>query len=160
MKVTRIKAITMFNALGQLERGIDGQPYNLSFEQFELAYEMMARLKDVFEPWQKAREQRMKVMAGGSPVVRTPQGMSIEDEAKMLAFNLEEQKALEEVVRVPGFPKKRLELATDKNKYPPALLINLQGLWVDDLAKKFEAEEDDGEEAEEFDPHPLVQAAE
>jgi len=148
MKVTRLKAMTMFNALGQLERGVDGQPYNLGFDQFELAYVMMARLKDVFEPWQKAREQRMKVMAGGSPVIRTAQGQSIEDPDKMQAFNLEEQKMLEETVKVPGFPKKRLELATDKNKYPPGLLINLQGLWVDNLAAKFETEDDEPDEAE------------
>lgn len=146
MKVTRLKAMMMMNALGQLERGIDGQPYNLGFEQFELAYVMMARFKDIIEPWQKAREQRMKVMAGGSQVVRTAQGMSIEDETKMMAFNLEEQKMLEETVKVPCFPKKRLELATDKNKYPPALLINLQGLWVDNLATKFEVEDDEPDE--------------
>lgn len=157
LKIPRVKAMTMFNALGQLERGIDGQPHNLPFEQFELMYVMMSRFKAVFEPWQKARDQRMKVMAGKNPLKRTEQGMVIDDKETMLAFNFEEQRLMDEVVKVPGFPKKRLELATDKNKYPPLLLINLDGLWVDDVTSKFEVEDDDT--VEPFDPHPDVQAA-
>jgi hypothetical protein len=150
--------MTMFNALGQLERGMDGQPYNLPFEQFELMYVMMARLKEMFEPWQKAREQRMKVMAGKAPLKKTAQGMVIDDNETMLAFGFEEQRMMEEEVRVPGFPKKRLELATDKNKYPPALLVNLQGLWKDDVTAKFEVEDDEPEPRHGI--HDVMQAAE
>lgn len=161
MKVTRLRALQLFQALGQLERGVDGQPYNLDFSQFELAYVMMARFKDVMETWQKAREQRMKVVAAGTPIKKTAVGPAIDDDKKMALFNEQEQTAMEETIRIPRFPKQRLELATDKNKYPPALLINLQGLFVDNLAAKFEVEpdEDEPESAALPDPYPEMQAA-
>lgn len=158
MKVTRLKAIQMFNALGQLERGIDGQPYNLDFSQFELAYVMMARFKETIEAWQKAREQRMKVVAASADIKKVAGVTVIDDEKKMALFNEQEQTAMEEVVRIARFPKQRLELATDKNKYPPGLLISLQGLFVDNVADKFEIEDD--EVAEVLDPRPHMQAAE
>ena len=164
MKVTRLKAIQMFQALGQLERGVDGQPYNLDFSQFELAYVMMARFKETIEAWQKAREQRMKVIAGGTPINKTAAGPVIADDKKMALFNEQEQAAMEEVVRIPRFPKKRLELATDKNKYPPGLLINLQGLFVDNIADKFEVEDEEDKPPAVVEParndRPYVRAAE
>lgn len=152
MKVTRIRAIQLFNSLGQLDRGIDGQPYNLDFEQFELMFVMMRTLKDVVEPWQKAREQRMKVMAGSTPIKRTAIGPEIDDPIKMEKFNSEEQKLIDEVIRI-RMPKKKLDLATDKNKYPPGLLIALQGLWNEPSPDKFELEDEDEDEDDE--PVPL-----
>jgi hypothetical protein len=147
----------MFNSLGQLDRGSDGNPYNLDFPQFELIFLMMARFKDVIEPWQKAREQRMKVIAGRTPIKRAAMGNEIEDPEKQAKFLEEEQRQMDEVIFIPRFPKKKLELALDKNKYSPRLLIDLQGLWVEPAFDKFEIEEDDSEVV---DPHPHMQAAE
>jgi hypothetical protein len=146
MKITRLRAVQMFNALGRLDKRMDGSPYDIDFDEFILAWRMMEILRTEIEPFQKAREARMKVIAAGTPLKRDQFGQQvIDDPDKQGRFLDEEAELLDATIRL-RFPKRKLNLATDRNKYPPGMLMELRGAWQEPDPNKFPLEDDDSDD--------------
>lgn len=145
MRTTRLKAITTCNALTMLERGADGKPYDLTCETYILMFVMLRSLKETLEPWQKARETRMRLAAGEEGTRQGPMGLEIVNAAKMQKFVDEEQTLLEQPIRFK-FPKKKLDLNLTVNKIPARVLLDMEGVWQAPETAKIEFDDDDDDE--------------
>jgi hypothetical protein len=144
VKMTMTQAMQRYNALSQIEKGVDGKPFDIPWEQLLLATIMMNALKPHVEGFQGSRTSRLKAMCGDEVQRDSFGGVTPKDPLKQLQFSAEEEALLHSVVSVRPFPKEKLDLTPSKNKVPPTLMSGLEGLVKMD-AKSFEME-DEGEE--------------
>jgi hypothetical protein len=157
MKMTMTQVMQRYNALSQIEKGVDGKPFDIPWEQLMLATVMMNALKPHDEGFRGSRTSRLKTLCGNEVQRDAFGGIAPKDPLKELQFKLEEETLLHSVVNVHPFPKEKLDLAPSKNKIPPTLMSGLEGLVKMD-AKKFEME--DEEEVERASDRPYLHAAE
>lgn len=128
MKLARKNAIMAFQGLTTLEKGINGKPFDFSWEAWEKIYMMVMQLQSVQETYTKARNQRFQVAANGKAQLdqSSPQATD---------FVKEEEEKLEEMITVK-MPKKLLteeELRLKDNRIPPTVLVQLKPIveWRD-----------------------------
>jgi hypothetical protein len=142
--MTMTQVMQRYNALSQIEKGFDGKPFDIPWEQLMLATIMMNALKPHDEGFRGSRASRLKAMCGDEVQRDAFGGIVPKDPVKELRFKTEEEEMLHSIVSVRPFPKEKLDLAPSKNKVPPTLLSGLEGLVKMD-AKVFEMEDEEVE---------------
>ena len=111
------------NNLQLLEKGVNGKPFDLSWETLEKMLHVSLALKPVQENYAKARQQRVMSLANGKD--------TIDDPAKIRQLNEEEEKILQQTISV-RLPKELFDennLRCKENKMPPSILMQLGPLF-------------------------------
>jgi hypothetical protein len=142
--MTMTQVMQRYGALREIEKGADGEPFDIPIKQLILATIMMNALKPHHEAYHGGRTARLKAMCGDEVQRDSFGGIVPKDPLKQLQFSAEEEALLHSVVSVRPFPKDKLDLSLDKNRVPPTVLSGLEGLVKMD---KFEMEDEEGEAA-------------
>jgi hypothetical protein len=156
VKMTMTQVMQRYGALREIEKGVDGKPFDIPIKQLVLTTIMMNALKPHLEAYQGGRTARLKAMCGDEVQRDSFGGIVPKDPLKQLQFSAEEEALLHSVVSVRPFPKDRLDLSLEKNRVPPTVLSGLEG-----LVKMDTLEMEDEEDLEFSDPeYRALRAAE